>query len=508
MTAAPPVLIGYQQRWTADRSPLKVHEKGRRTGVTWSEAVDNVLTAAAAKSAGGQNVYYIAYNQDMTVEYIQAAAMWAEALNRAASAIEEGFWEDDEADRHIKTYTIRFPDSGHRIVALSSRPANLRGRQGVIVIDEAAFHDDLPGLLKAALALLIWGGAVHVISTHNGEDHPFNELVKEIRAGKRAGTVHRTAFMSAVADGLYRRVCLRQGIEWTAEAEAAWVESVYAFYGQDAAEELDCIPRMGSGAYFTRILIEQCQADGIPILRWAQREEFVTDPARLLAAERWCRDVLQPAIDALDHVPSVYGQDFGRDGDLSVIWILQRVDSEHWRTGFIVELRRIPFDCQAFIRDFILDRLPLFQHAKFDARGNGQSHAEAALQKYGECRVECVKATLEWYSTWFPKYRAAYEDRTIQVPTSEDIIADHRRVILKQGRPTMDDGRDKGSDGQYRHGDSAIAGLMAWAATLAEGGPMEFASTGTTRDSLGAYGADGVMAGWGDGGHDSSGWSL
>ena len=24
--------------------------------------------------------------------------------------------------------------------------------------DEAAFHDDLPGLIKAAMALLIWGG--------------------------------------------------------------------------------------------------------------------------------------------------------------------------------------------------------------------------------------------------------------------------------------------------------------------------------------------------------------
>jgi phage FluMu gp28-like protein len=193
---------------------------------------------------------------------------------------------------------------------------------------------------------------------------------------------------------------------------------------------------------------------------------------------------------------------------LSVIWILQRAGGARWRTGFIVELRRIPFDCQAFIRDFILDRLPLFQHAAFDARGNGQSHAETALQKYGLSRVECVKATLEWYSLWFPKYRAAYEDRAIEVPRSEDLIADHRRVILKQGRPTMDDGRDKGSDGQYRHGDSAIAGLLAWAAAMAEGGPMEFASGGARRESLDAYGDDGAMAAWADGEQDFGGWAL
>ncbi|WP_237172075.1 hypothetical protein [Pandoraea norimbergensis] len=63
-------------------------------------------------------------------------------------------------------------------MALTSRPSNLRGRQGTIVIDEAAFHDQLSELLKAALAMLIWGGRVRVISTHNGTDNAFNELVK------------------------------------------------------------------------------------------------------------------------------------------------------------------------------------------------------------------------------------------------------------------------------------------------------------------------------------------
>ena len=154
---APPALLPYQQRWVADTSPLKVIEKSRRTGITWAEASDNVLTAASSAPAGGMNVYYIAYNQDMTVEYIQACAMWARAFNYAASEIEEGFWEEDDDDKHIRTYTIKFPDSGFRIVALSSRPSNLRGRQGIIVIDEAAFHEQLDELLKAALAMLIWG---------------------------------------------------------------------------------------------------------------------------------------------------------------------------------------------------------------------------------------------------------------------------------------------------------------------------------------------------------------
>ena len=46
------------------------------------------------------------------------------------------------------------------------------------MIDEAAFHEDLPGLLKAALAFTMWGGLVRIISTQNGAHSAFNELIK------------------------------------------------------------------------------------------------------------------------------------------------------------------------------------------------------------------------------------------------------------------------------------------------------------------------------------------
>ncbi|MCB1621878.1 MAG: hypothetical protein KDI44_14210 [Thiothrix sp.] len=462
-------LLPYQQAWVDDRSPLKVSEKSRRTGLTWAEAADDVLIAASARSAGGMNVYYIGYNQDMAIEYIGACAGWAQAFNHAAGQIEEGLWTEDEADRHIKTYTIRFPGSAFRIVALSSRPANLRGKQGVVVIDEAGFHDQLEELLKAALALLIWGGRVRVISTHNGEANPFNELVKEVRSGKRRGSVQRITFREAVAQGLYRRVCLRLGKPWTATGEQAWMDEVYAFYGEAAAEELDVIPKAGTGAYFSRLLLEQCQRPGIPVLRYAKSAEWVTDPARIEQARLWLLDVLKPVLDNLAGKRCALGQDFGRDGDLSVIWVLQDAGAGHWHTAFIVELRRIPFDVQQLILFYVIDGLPLFHKGKLDARGNGQSHAEAAVQRYGAARMEAVMLSAGWYGQHFPPYKAAYEDQALTVPVSEDIIADHRRVILKRGVPGMDDRRDKGSDGQYRHGDSAVAGVLAYSAARDDG---------------------------------------
>lgn len=77
-----------------------------------------------------------------------------------------------DEDKDVLTFVIRF-SSGFRISALSSRPSNLRGKQGKVTIDETAFHEKLGELLEAPMALWLWGGRVHVISTHNGEANAF-----------------------------------------------------------------------------------------------------------------------------------------------------------------------------------------------------------------------------------------------------------------------------------------------------------------------------------------------
>lgn len=239
----PMVLLPYQQRWIADPAYVKVCEKSRRIGLSWGEAADSALLAA---QTSGMNVWYIGYNKDMALEFIHDCGNWAKFYGLAADEVEETeeVFADGDDKQAVLAFVIRFA-SGWRITALSSRPNNLRGKQGRVIIDEAAFHDDLPELLKAAMALLMWGGQVHIISTHDGVDNPFNELITDCREGKKPYTVHRITFDDALADGLYKRICLRRGIDWTAEGEAAWVAEIRASYGEDAAEELDCIPKNG-----------------------------------------------------------------------------------------------------------------------------------------------------------------------------------------------------------------------------------------------------------------------
>lgn len=469
-SATPPVLLPYQQRWLADRRPLKVAEKSRRTGLTWAEAADDVIAAASARDAAGQNVYYIAYNQDMTIEYIQACAMWARAFDYAASAIEEGIWDDEaNRDKNIKTFTIKFP-SGFRIVALSSRPTNLRGKQGIVVIDEAAFHGKLDELLKAALALLIWGGSVRVISTHNGADNPFNQLVNDARAGKRGKNagVHRIEFRAAVAQGLYRRVCARLGKVWTQADEDAWVAEVYEFYGDASGEELDVIPDSGAGAFLSSVLIEARMHDA-PVLRWGCSNEFATysEPRRWRDCQDWIEAHLMPILMALNpHLTHHYGMDFGRSVDLSVIAVLAVEPNLVRRCPLVVELRNVPFRQQQQILYALADRLPRFAKAAHDARGNGQQLAEEAWQKYGPSRIEPVMLSEEWYRTNMPAFQAAFQDAAILIPRDVDLRDDLRALKLVKGVARIPEGyKGKGSDGKPRHADSAIALALAYYAS-------------------------------------------
>ncbi len=465
------VLLKYQQDWCADESDLKIAEKSRRVGLTWAEASDNVLIASRSRQAGGMNVYYIGYNMDMAIEYIEACAMWARVFNEAASEIEEGeeVFKDGNDEKAIKTYTIRFA-SGFRIVALSSRPANLRGKQGVVVIDEAAFHGALDELLKAAMALLIWGGKVRIISTHDGDQNPFNELLNEIRAGKRKGSIHRITFADAINDGLYRRVCMRKGIAWTAEGQTKWIADVYAFYGDAADEELDVNPSQGSGAWLTTALIEARMGDA-PVLRYNAPKGFEqeTDEERHRVIAEWLDEHIGPLLTKLDpELDSCFGQDFGRSGDLTVMVPTQIDQQLKRRIPFIVELRNMPHKQQFQIAMFIINGLPRFVKAAVDARGNGHAVSEFLAQEFGYDHVELVMLTEGWYRENMPPLKSAFEDDTIVLPRDRDVLTDLRAIKVIKGVARVPDKKTNSSDGGKRHGDAGVAIALMHYASLQE----------------------------------------
>lgn len=472
----PALLLPYQQAWIDDDAQVKIIEKSRRIGISWAEAADAALTACTARGAGGMDIYYTSYNQEMTQQFIRDCAWWIGVYGLAAEQPHEEIVRD--GDKDILTYVIRCA-SGHRIVALSSSPTNLRSKQGKVIIDEAAFVENLDEVLKAALALLMWGGRLAIISTHNGEANPFNELIEQCRAGKKPYSVHRVAFDEAVAEGLYRRICMTRGVDWTPRAEAEWVRSVYEFYGEDADEELRVIPSAGSGVYLPRSIIERCMDPDLPVLTWRCAPEFTYRPEheRVLDCQQWCDEHVRPLLDALaPTVRKYYGSDFARSGDASIILPLVEDALLNVTAPFVLELRGVPFAQQRQVLAYVVDRLTRFAAGAMDATGNGAELAEYAAQRYGTTRVAEVKLSIEWYRRHMPRLKAAFEDGTIRLPKHANVLADLRAIRKHQGVAQVPkDAREKGSDGEDRHGDIAVAlALGLYAIHEMEPAPIEF----------------------------------
>ena len=460
------VLLPYQQQWIADESKVKVWEKSRRIGASWVCAADGVLTASAEN---GQDVYFISYNVEIAREFMRDVVGWVNHFNLVAEELEEVMIEDPRKD--ILSFQIKFA-SGKQIVALSSRPTNLRGRSGTVLIDEASFVDSLSELLKAAMAFLMWGGRVCILSTHDGVANPFNELVEDIRKGKKPYSLHRTTLDDALEQGLYKRICLKTGQEWSEEAQTQWRQELIDTYGDGADEELFCIPRESGGVYFGRMLVEQNMSSDIPVFRLGFKNDFALLPedSRNSQVADWLRLKLAPALENLHpHYRTSYGFDFGRSGDLSYLIVLQEQPDLVRRAAFALELRNVPFKQQEQILFWIIERLPRFIGGAHDARGNGQYLAEVSAQRWGQNRIEQVQLSLHWYRENFPKYKAAHEDRQIQLPKDADLLDAHRLVEVIQGVPKIPDKRTKGTDGKQRHGDGAIACCLAWFASLKNG---------------------------------------
>lgn len=467
------ILMRHQLEWIEDQSKLKLGEKGRRCGITYGEALDDTLIAASARSAGGSNVFYIGDTKDKGREFIGYVAHFAKIVAKELGQIDEFLFEDQQDDgssRFISGYRVTFA-SGFRVEALSSRPENIRGLQGVVVIDEAAFHKDVRAVLDAVNALLIWGGRIRIISTHNGVLNPFNELIREAKAGKVPYSLHFIPFEVSVRNGLFKRVCMLSGETWSPEAEAAWEAQIRSAYGVRTAQmrqELDAIPADAEGSALTRVAIEAVADRKVPIVRWTLPDSVKSaEPAIRNAVVRdFCREKLLPILSKLDaDRRHDLGSDFARTGD-GAGTIVTELGRDLVRRGkLVLEMHNVPFEMQRDVLFFIQDRLPRYGHGAFDAGGNGAYIAEVSNQRYG-AKISEIKLSQEWYRANGAPYVEAIGDRTVTLAADEDVMRDHQALAYVGGIIRVpDEMRYKGEDGLQRHGDTAIAGMLAWFAS-------------------------------------------
>ena len=391
-------LLPYQARWVKDPAGFKVIEKARRIGISWAEAYDAVIHAG---SKGGGNVYYQAYNLEMTRGFIEDCAGWVQRLHSRASTLGETLMEQE--GRAVRAFRIAFP-SGNEILAMTSAPRAFRskGRPGdLAIVDEAAFVDDLGEVLKAALAFRIWGGRAHVISTHNGESNPFATLCREIDEGARPGSLHRTTLKEALAQGLFRRIVEGQSRPWSAAAEAEWEGALRAEYGSHSGEELDCIPAAGGGAWLAWESIRACE------------DATAGDPAAFAGGA------------------ATVGVDVARRRDLWVAAVLEQVGDVFWLRDLAVR-QGIPFSQQ---RAIVGDLAARYQPVRIavDQTGMGEAVVEQLQEDLGRVTVEGVLMTGPRRLDVATALREAVEDRRLRIPPDGELKRDLHAVRAEAG---------------------------------------------------------------------------
>ncbi|MBQ3824618.1 MAG: hypothetical protein II811_00620 [Spirochaetaceae bacterium] len=450
-----PIFLAYQNKWINDNSPLKIWEKSRRIGASWCEAFVCAKLAALAKAAGGMDCFYMAYEKEMTQQFISDVAFWAKALNIVCGKVEEVVIKDEDKD--ILLYKIRFA-SGFEVWALPSKARLLRSKQGHFVFDEAAFADEFHEILKAAHAFRIWGGSISILSTHNGEDNPFNLLLQDIKDGKKKYSLHHTTIVDALDDGLYKRICTVQNKSWSEEAQEEWLKDLLDEAGDFADEEYFCIPTKAGERYFSAELIRSVTVKGKSVFRFAAPDSFTFEKAEKREKEirKWFKEV-KPTLLSTE-LPVVAGEDFARSGDITVLHFDTELSDGSTDTLCEIELRNVPFEQQRQFIQLCFDTLKNFDGAAFDSRGNGQMIAEWAAQEYPGCIFQ-VMLSRKWYAENFPLLKTAFEEGKSNIPDDSFITDDYKVVGLVQGVPLITE--RTGSGRNKRHGDSCIAKVMA-----------------------------------------------
>ena len=487
------VLMQHQSDWLRMQSELDIAvcEKGRRTGITFCQALDDTITAATSKEDGGSNVWYMADTREKGLEYIGYVAKFAQIVARGqATRIEQHIFVDqlpDGTSRNIQAFRVRFA-SGFRITSLSSRPENIHGLQGLVNIDEAALHKDVAKVLESATALLIWGGRIRVWSSHRGKKNPFNTLVQDVRAGrygKRAGAI-RITFDDAVANGLYERVCAMNGKPATAEGKKAWYTGIRSAYGPRKAamrEELDVIPRDGDGSAIPSVWIERAMPAVRPVLRVVFDDDFPrrTESERESWGATWIATQLLPLVTAVSAGFSgrwAVGMDFARHRHFSVIMPARITQELHRDVPFLIEMANAPTRQQEQILWALLGALNRWTFAG-DASGPGQTLMEYTADRFGRAELDKetgrysggpvheIVLSRSWYGEWMRKYIDLFEDGFIALPRDASLDDDHRAVEFVDGIPMVPklERADAKDSDLVRHGDGAIAGaLMQFAA--------------------------------------------
>lgn len=289
------IFLSFQNKWILDESRLKLMEKGRQIGLSWSTAYALCERMARVKARNDQ---WVSSRDDLQARLlIEDCKMWSGILSLAADDLGEVVI--DAKDKST-AYVLQFAN-GKRLHSMSSNPDAQAGKRGGRVLDEFALHKDPRKLWSIAYPGITWGGSLEVISTHRGSHNFFNQLIREARdnGNPKGISLHRVTLEDALNQGFLFK--LQQMLPADAEQQAMDEAAYFDFVRNGCADEESfqqeymCNPADDDAAFLEYDLIASAEyAAGVDWQRFEGGRIFV-------------------------------GIDIGRKKDLTVVWVFEEL---------------------------------------------------------------------------------------------------------------------------------------------------------------------------------------
>ncbi|KAA9180636.1 hypothetical protein F3K36_03250 [Delftia sp. BR1] len=392
------IFLPFQSEWIKDASRIKLMEKSRQIGISWSTAYGADERAAAQ---GARFDEWVSSRDDIQARlFIEDCKLWAGIMGMAAQDMGEVVLD---ADKKLSAYVLQFA-SGRRIHSMSSNPDAQAGKRGSRVLDEFALHREQRKMWAIAYPGITWGGSLELISSHRGSYSFFNRLVREARHGgnPKKISLHRVTLQDALDQGFLFK--LQQALPADAEQQDMDEAEYFDFTKSGAADaesfdqEYMCIPADDDAKFLEYGLITACEYPGGTDWRRGLQGPF---QGRLFA-----------------------GVDIGRKKDLTVLWVVEQLgDVFYTRHVEIMEKMR-KSDQEKILWPWfeICDRICI------DSTGLGIGWTDDAQDKFGEHRVEGVSFTGQVKEALAYPLKGAMEDRKIRIPEDPKIRADLRKI--------------------------------------------------------------------------------
>jgi len=455
------VFLPSQSRWISDRSRLKLGEKSRQIGWSWTTAYACVRRTALA---GAKYDQWVSSRDEMQARlFIDDCKLWADVLELGARDFGEQVLDGKQT-----SFDLRFANS-RSIHSMSSNPDAQAGKRGGRVLDEFALHKDPRKLWAIAYPGITWGGSLEAFSTHRGTHNFFNQLIREVREGgnPKGISLHRVTLQDALEEGLLYK--LQQKLpaddERQAMDEAAYFDFVRAGCVDEESflQEYMCVPADDDVAFLEYDLIAACEYE--QQIDWRQiegRELYL-------------------------------GVDVGRKKDLTVLWVVERLGDVLY-TRHVETLANMPKPQQDAI---IWPWIARCRRTCIDNTGLGIGWTDDAQRRFGEYRVEGVTFTPKVKEELAYPLRGRMQDRKLRIPYDPVVRSDLRSVTKQTtAAGNIRFTAERTPDG---HADRFWALALAVHAAATPAAPIDFQSTGR-RAYLGGGVADGLAEVYSDAG--------